>query len=172
MLPTLDELNRLGGDGFRDAVRPLFEGAARFTDRLERARPFASYEDLLEKALDIALRMPEAEQLELIDSHPRIGAAPSTVSGLSHREQGYDRAPPGVDAELQAALEALNEAYEERFGFRFVIFVAGRPRSAIVPIIEQRLGASREEEKRRALGDVITVARDRLQRLGMAGEGA
>ena len=35
--------------------------------------------------------MPEAEQIELIDAHPRLGAPPATVSAASYREQGYDR---------------------------------------------------------------------------------
>ena len=108
--------------------------------------------------------MPEDAQIELLDSHPRIGAQPGTVSDLSYREQGY-----GLErgtAELHARLDRLNEAYERKFGFRFVIFVAGRPRSAIAKIMEQRLEGEREEEKRRALRDVLAIARDRAHKLG------
>ena len=73
-------------------------------------------------------------QLELIDAHPRIGAPPESVSAHSYIEQGYDResAAAGAEAErarIAAELEQLNRAYEERFGFRYVIFVAGRPRA-------------------------------------------
>ncbi|MDQ3937294.1 MAG: 2-oxo-4-hydroxy-4-carboxy-5-ureidoimidazoline decarboxylase [Chloroflexota bacterium] len=166
MLPLIEQLNELEAADFERALAPLFEGAPRFVTRLGTERPYGSYEQLLERAEEIALTMPEQEKLELIDSHPRIGAAPASVSALSYREQGYDRAPASADPELQATLDRLNEAYEQRFGFRFVIFVAGRPRSAIVPIIEDRLGASRDEEKERALRDVIAIARDRLRKVG------
>jgi OHCU decarboxylase len=172
MLPPIEQVNELDPADFELALEPLFEGAPRFVARLATGRPYASYEALLERAEEIALTMPEEEQLELIDGHPRIGAAPASVSALSYREQGYDRAPSSADPKLQATLDRLNEAYEQRFGFRFVIFVARRPRSAIVPIIEERLNATRQDEKRRALHDVFAIAADRLARLGVAEEGA
>ncbi|MCY7417600.1 MAG: 2-oxo-4-hydroxy-4-carboxy-5-ureidoimidazoline decarboxylase, partial [Chloroflexi bacterium] len=66
----------------------------------------------------------------------------------------------------------LNDAYEARFGFRYVIFVAGRSRSAIVPLLEQALAAEREAERHRGLTDVVAIARARAATLGMhtAGE--
>ena len=62
-------------------------------------------------------------------------------------------------------LDALNEAYERVFGFRFVIFVAGRPRSAIVPMLEASLRDERISELRRGVDDVVYVAADRLRTL-------
>lgn len=140
----------------------LFEGAPAFTRRLEAQHSG----DVLAHAEEIALSMPEADQIELLNSHPRIGAAPATVSALSYREQGYDR-DPGT-AELQARLDRLNGEYEARFGFRFVIFVAGRSRAEIAEIMQGRLDADRTEEKRRALADVVAIARDRARKLGVA----
>jgi 2-oxo-4-hydroxy-4-carboxy--5-ureidoimidazoline (OHCU) decarboxylase len=141
----------------------LFEGAPAFVSRLEADQS----DDVLARAEEIALAMPESEQVQLLNSHPRIGAAPATVSALSYSEQGYDR-DPGT-AELQDRLDRLNEAYEARFGFRFVIFVAGRSRAEIADIMQSRLDAHRDEEKRRALTDVVAIARDRALKLGVAG---
>jgi 2-oxo-4-hydroxy-4-carboxy-5-ureidoimidazoline decarboxylase len=143
-------------------LRLLFEGAPRFVDRLA-GQPAGSLDDLLDRAKEIALTMPEDEQVELLGAHPRIGAAPAGISALSHREQGYDR--EHGTAELQARLDRLNDAYEQRFGFRFVIFVAGRSRSEIAQIMEDHLAADRDAELRRALSDVIAIARDRARRL-------
>ena len=58
----------------------------------------------------------------------------SDLSPASAREQGDDAAPA-----VLAELAELNRAYEERFGFRFVVFVNRRPRSAIVPVLRERL---------------------------------
>jgi 2-oxo-4-hydroxy-4-carboxy--5-ureidoimidazoline (OHCU) decarboxylase len=146
----------------RSDLGVLFEGAPAFTKRLEEQE----LDGAMARAEQIALSMPEADQIELLNSHPRIGAAPTTVSALSYREQGYDR-DPGT-AELQERLDRLNEEYEARFGFRFVIFVAGRPRAEIADIMESRLDADRGEEKRRALTDVVAIARDRALKLGVA----
>ena len=52
----------------------------------------------------------------------------------------------------------LNELYQQRFGFRYVIFVAGRPRDEIVPLIEHALVNDREVELRRAVDDAIYIA--------------
>jgi 2-oxo-4-hydroxy-4-carboxy-5-ureidoimidazoline decarboxylase len=95
----------------RPTLERLFEGAPRFLDRLEAAGPFPSVDVLFHVARDIAHAMPEADQIELIDAHPRLGAPPGTVSQMSYTEQGYDRgtAAPG---DVAAELERLNDAYE------------------------------------------------------------
>ena len=147
----------------------LFENAPRFLERLrdERADTVA---ELLGRAERLAQDLPQEERIELIDGHPRIGADPATVSATSFREQGYDRAPHGADDELAARLAWLNDAYEDRFGFRFVVFVAGRPRAEIADFMESRLDAERDEELERALGDVFAIARDRLARMNVSQE--
>jgi 2-oxo-4-hydroxy-4-carboxy--5-ureidoimidazoline (OHCU) decarboxylase len=176
-LPSLEALNELPADEFAGAVGPLFERAPRFLARLAAARSFSSWEELFERSLQIALAMPEADQLELIDGHARLGADPAGVrarSELSYREQGYDR-PASDGAGSHAAeegpaaeLSRLNDAYEDRFGFRFVVFVAGRTRTELLPELRAALLAGRAAEIRRALGDVVAIARDRYQRLAAA----
>ena len=138
----------------------LFEGAPRFVERLAA---FDSPEQALEAANAVARSMPEDEQIELLNAHPRIGAAPSSVSAFSYAEQGFDQ-DPGT-AELQARLDQLNDEYERRFGFRFVVFVAGRPRAEIADVMESRMSAPREEELARGLSDVVAIAKDRLGKL-------
>jgi 2-oxo-4-hydroxy-4-carboxy--5-ureidoimidazoline (OHCU) decarboxylase len=150
-------------DAPSDLLARLFEGAPSFVARL-REEQVESWTGLLDRAETIALAMPEEEQLELLNAHPRIGADPARVSALSFREQGYDH-DPGT-TELGARLDRLNDEYERRFGFRCVIFVNGRPWSEIADVIEVKLGADREEEKRRALTDVVAIARRRLIDLG------
>jgi 2-oxo-4-hydroxy-4-carboxy--5-ureidoimidazoline (OHCU) decarboxylase len=166
-IPPMRELDAMGASEFAAALGPLFEGAPRFVDRIGADRPYGSYASMLERARIIASTMPEDEQIELLDSHPRIGAPPASISELSYREQGYDRPAPGAEEgdALQAQLDRLNAAYEERFGFRFVIFVAGRPRQEIGRILGASRERDREQEKQRGLRDVIAIAEDRLRHL-------
>jgi 2-oxo-4-hydroxy-4-carboxy-5-ureidoimidazoline decarboxylase len=151
----------------RATLEALLENAPRFVDRLTSGE-YASWDDLLTRGEQLARTLPPDEQLELIDGHPRIGALPSSVSATSFREQGYDR-DPGTP-ELQARLDRLNNDYEARFGFRFVVFVKGRPRSLIADLMELRLRADRDAELARALRDVFAIARDRLAHLTTAQE--
>jgi len=153
-------LDALPEDAFVAAVAPWFEGAPRFLARLAAARPFGDEPTLFGRAAAIALAMPEAEQIELIDAHPRLGAPPASVSAASHREQGYDR----DTTEAIAELGRLNDEYEARFGFRYCVFVNGRSRRALVPVLEAALAADRGSEIRRAVSDVVAIARDRAAR--------
>jgi len=175
--PGLERLNTLSEADFATAMEPLFEGARRFLQRLARARPFAFEDELFRAARETAHAMPEEEQLELLAAHPRIGADPASLSHLSRQEQGFDRdsdegddesdeeEPRGEPAYVGEELAMLNEIYQAHFGFRYVVFVAGRPREAIIPLIEIALRNDRDTELRRAVDDTIYIAADRLSSL-------
>jgi 2-oxo-4-hydroxy-4-carboxy--5-ureidoimidazoline (OHCU) decarboxylase/N-acetylglutamate synthase-like GNAT family acetyltransferase len=165
--PRVEDLDQLPAEAFVAEVTPLFEGAPRFLARLSEERPFGSDERLLEAAFEVAHGMPEEERLELVEAHPRIGAPPETVSEASYGEQGYaDEAAD--DPEVTRAYEELamlNDIYEGRFGFRYVVFVAGRPKAEIVPLLEHALRNERDAELRRAVDETIYIAGDRLRTL-------
>jgi 2-oxo-4-hydroxy-4-carboxy--5-ureidoimidazoline (OHCU) decarboxylase len=166
---------------FAAAVAPLFEGAPRFLGRLAAARPFGSIEELFAQARTIAQAMPRDERLELIDAHPRLGAPPATVSAMSFREQGYDAARAEAQpadmtdatvadaavarARIAGELDRLNAAYEARFGFRYCVFVAGRPREALLPGMVAALEADPTTELARAIDAVVDIAADRYAML-------
>ncbi len=166
-------------------IAELFERAPRFLARLDADGPYDTIDDLFVAARRIAHAMPEEEQIELIDAHPRLGAPPGTVSAMSHTEQGYDRetgTEPTESTErterterteptepritgVAAELEWLNDAYEARFGFRYCVFVAGRPREALLPGMAAALAADRDAELHRALDAVVDIAIDRHAKL-------
>jgi 2-oxo-4-hydroxy-4-carboxy--5-ureidoimidazoline (OHCU) decarboxylase len=127
-----------------DELAELFSGRTRLVERLSREQ------DPLGRAVDIIRAAPEDEQAEALAAHPRIGEA-------SPEQRGDD---PAVLAELAE----LNRAYEERFGFRFVVFVDRRPRSAIVPVLRQRLERTRNEELETGIEELVAIARDRWRR--------
>jgi 2-oxo-4-hydroxy-4-carboxy--5-ureidoimidazoline (OHCU) decarboxylase len=158
------KLDAASEDEFIATMTPLFEGAPRFLRRLAAARPFDSVDALFERARDIAAAMPEEEQIELVDAHPRLGAAPGSVSALSYVEQGYTRGPEAASP-LAAELERLNVAYEGRFGFRYCVYVAGRSREALLPDMRAALDGDRAAELRRGLGAVVDIARDRYDKV-------
>ena len=163
--PRVADLDLLPIETATAVLGPLFEDSPRFLGRLAALRPFGDDAGLIAAAHELARTLPEDEQVELLDAHPRIGADPAAVSALSHAEQGYDEDAPPQEPWIADELEALNDAYERLFGFRFVIFVAGRPRSEIVPILEASLRDERISELRRGLDDVVYIAGDRLATL-------
>jgi len=139
----------------------LFEHAGPLLGRLRAAEPFVSGAAMLARAREILNDLSETDQIAVINAHPRIGERPDKVSALSFKEQGYDRdtTPP----EVLRRLATLNEEYEQKFGFRFVVFVNRRSQEAIVPILEARLRGTRDDERRTALREILAIAEDRLK---------
>lgn len=120
---------------------------------------------MIARAREILRTLPEKDQVAVINAHPRIGEKPDTVraqSAISFREQGYegDVTPP----EVFLRLARLNEEYEQKFGFRFVVFVNRRSKEALIPVLESRLRGSRDEERATALREILAIAQDRCSR--------
>src|SRR6185503_14463400 len=90
---------------------------------------------IIAKARGALDRMTEDERIAVLNAHPRIGADPASLSMRSRREQG--------DAATLQVLDELNDAYEDNFGFRFVVSAAGRPTTDTVPVLRARLTTTR-----------------------------
>ena len=134
-----------------EQLAELFEGRTRLVEKL------GALEDPLGSAQAVIGELSEEEKLEALNTHPAIGA--KNLSTRSSAEQGRDD-----DPETLAELERLNAEYEERFGFRFVVFVNRRSKSEIVPILRERLERSREEELETAVKELVAIAEDRWRR--------
>jgi 2-oxo-4-hydroxy-4-carboxy--5-ureidoimidazoline (OHCU) decarboxylase len=134
-----------------DELAELFEGHTRLVERL------AELEDPLGQAEDVLRELSDEEKVEALNMHPAIGA--KTMSARSAAEQGSD-ADPAVLTELAY----LNQVYEEKFGFRFVVFVAGRRKREILEVLRERIGRTREEELETGCRELVAIARDRWTR--------
>jgi len=134
-----------------EELAELFEGRTRLVELLaEREHP-------LQAVPDVLAELSEADKLEALGAHPAIGAR----AGLSERsaaEQGAD-----ADPVILTELAYLNQVYEEKFGFRFVVFVNGRPKTEVLEVLRGRLEHDREEELETALGELLAIARDRWE---------
>jgi 2-oxo-4-hydroxy-4-carboxy--5-ureidoimidazoline (OHCU) decarboxylase len=131
-----------------DELAELFEGRTRFVELL------AHVEDPLTWAHELVRELTDTEKKEVLDAHPAIGAKAS--SERSAREQGTDD-----DPQVLAELAELNRAYEEKFGFRFVVFVNGRSRREIVPVLRERLEHTREEELETGVDELVQIGVNR-----------
>ena len=135
-----------------DQLAELFEGRTRFVERLaEEPEPLA-------RACTLVHELPEHEKREVLDAHPAIGQSVG-LSARSRAEQGTD-----VDPDVLAELTRLNAAYEERHGFRFVVFVNRRPKAEILEVLRRRIDNPTDEELETALSELVAIARDRWER--------
>jgi 2-oxo-4-hydroxy-4-carboxy--5-ureidoimidazoline (OHCU) decarboxylase len=135
-----------------DQLGELFEGDTALVRKL------AATDDPLGHAREVAAGLTEEEKLEALNAHPAIGAR-TGLSARSAAEQGAD-----ADPEVLAELARLNAEYEERFGFRFVVFVNRRPKAEVLEALRGRIGRTREEELDTAVGELCAIAEDRWRR--------
>jgi 2-oxo-4-hydroxy-4-carboxy--5-ureidoimidazoline (OHCU) decarboxylase len=133
----------------REELSELFEGDTALVRRL------AELDDPLGRAPEVVRELSEDEKLEALNAHPAIGRR-AGLSARSAAEQGAD-ADPAVLAELAE----LNREYEDKFGFRFIVFVNRRPKAEILEVLRNRINRTREEELDTAVGELVAIAEDR-----------
>jgi 2-oxo-4-hydroxy-4-carboxy--5-ureidoimidazoline (OHCU) decarboxylase len=131
-----------------DELAELFEGRTTLVERL------AARNDPLGSAEEVIAKLDEREKVQALNAHPAIGAR--NLSERSATEQGIGDHPA-----VLTELAYLNQVYEEKFGFRFVVFVNGRPKSEILGVLQRRLERTREEELETGLSELVAIARDR-----------
>jgi 2-oxo-4-hydroxy-4-carboxy--5-ureidoimidazoline (OHCU) decarboxylase len=130
----------------------LFEGRTRLVERL------AEIDDPLGRAEDVLVTLCHEDKVEALAAHPVIGQQ-AGLSTRSAAEQGAD-----ADPEVLEELARLNAEYEQRFGFRFVVFVNGRPKAEVLELLRKRIERTRDEELDTACRELVAIARDRWTR--------
>jgi 2-oxo-4-hydroxy-4-carboxy--5-ureidoimidazoline (OHCU) decarboxylase len=139
-----------------DELAAVFERAPLLAERVRGDDPAS----IVASARSQIARMTDDERIGVLNAHPRIGADPASLSALSRLEQ-----VGGADVTTLRELASLNDEYERRFGFRFVVFVAGRSSAEIVPVIRERMGRTRADELATGIEEFLAITRDRLERL-------
>jgi 2-oxo-4-hydroxy-4-carboxy--5-ureidoimidazoline (OHCU) decarboxylase len=131
-----------------EQLAELFEGHTVLVERL------VQLEDPLERADEVLATLSEDEKIEALDAHPAIGAR--RLSARSAAEQGFDSDPA-----ILSELAYLNQVYEEKFGFRFVVFVHGRSKREVLEVLRDRIARTREEELDTGCRELVAIARER-----------
>ena len=158
----------------RDAFVARFGGVYEHSPWIAEAvyrRGLRPAEDLpagLAAAMAEVLAQADTEsKLALIRAHPDLAGRAAIAGGLteaSRSEQagaGLDRCTP----EEYRRFQELNDAYKAKFGFPFILAVAGKSRHDILAAFEARIGNDPETEFRSALDQIDRIARLRLEAL-------
>ncbi len=135
-----------------DELAELFEGRTALVEAL------AAVEEPLGRAEEVVGTLSREDKVEALNAHPAIGAR-GPLSARSAAEQGED-----AEAAVLSELSYLNQVYEEKFGFRFVVFVAGRPKREILEVLRGRIGNTEEQELDTGCRELVAIARDRWEK--------
>jgi OHCU decarboxylase len=155
------EVQALDRDGFVARFGGVYEATPELAVAAWGGRPFPDRAALVAAFAAAADALDEPAVLALLRAHPQL-AATAAMSHQSRREQqaaGLTVLDPAGRDQLQAG----NVAYLERFGFPFIIAVAGLGPDDIARELAIRLGHDRADELPAALEQVKRIAALRLE---------
>ncbi len=136
-------------------------GSRRWAESVAAARPFESWAALVETAGRIWRGLAPEEWLEAFAAHPRIG---ERKAGWSSREQAGMR---GASEETIHAIAEGNRAYEEKFGFLYLVCATGRSADEMLIDLRTRMSNERDAELRVAAEEQRKIIELRLEKLVM-----
>jgi OHCU decarboxylase len=130
-------------------------------------RPFASHLELLSAAESAFKPLGEADWLEAFAAHPRIGDRAALAERFASTRAWAEGEQAGTLAASDGVLDALakrNRAYEERFGFVFIVCATGLRASQMLASLEERLGNPRDVELSFAADEQRKITHLRLRK--------
>lgn len=166
-LLSLQDLNALNHEEFIQALSQLFEGPPWIVAEAWHAHPFHTRNDLYNALCTVMYQATPDQQIALLRAHPDLvgrAALEGKLSSASTSEQasaGLNQLSP---TEI-ATFTQLNQTYQARFGFPFVICARENKKESILAGFTARLHNTRDQEITIALREVAKICAFRLQDL-------
>ncbi|UPM44985.1 2-oxo-4-hydroxy-4-carboxy-5-ureidoimidazoline decarboxylase [Halocatena salina] len=160
---TVERLNQADKGTFVEILGGVYELSPWVAERTWSQQPFTSIDDVQETMESTVRNASREEKLALLRAHPDLGER-ADMTEASQREQ----ASAGLDQLTQDQYEAfqrLNEAYQDKFEFPFIMAVKDESPGAIREAMEDRLDHSNSEEFQTALDEVNKIAQLRIEKL-------
>ncbi len=162
-LTSLDELNNLSAEDFKAALAPAFENAPWVAGAVVDGRPFNSLTTLHKTMIAHLAGLPDEALADFLRGHPRL--SPQTLRRGTTLESTAEQTSAGLDvldAATGARLDALNAAYEARFGFPFILAIRHTSLATLLATFERRLAASPEAEHAETMVEIAAISWMRL----------
>ncbi|MEX2323507.1 MAG: 2-oxo-4-hydroxy-4-carboxy-5-ureidoimidazoline decarboxylase [Acidimicrobiia bacterium] len=131
---------------------------------MTEGRPYQELAHLLADAEEQWWELTSEDWMEAFASHPKIGerwAGNDTHTAWSRDEQSA----VGDDSELATALAEANEAYEDRFGYTFIVFASGKTGEEMLALCRERLANDELTELGMAATEQARITNLRLRKM-------
>ena len=169
MTLTIARLNEAPADEAVALLEGIYEHSPWIATAAMAQRPFDDVAHLARALADATRAGGRDAQLALLRAHPRL-AGKAMVAGTLTAESTDEQTRSGLTqcspAEF-AQLHALNDAYDRRFGWPFILAVRGPTgqgltRAEIIATFERRLSDDADAEFDECLRNVHRIAQIRL----------
>lgn len=162
-LSSLDELNALPAAEFKVALAPVFENAPWVAEGVASVRPFISLTTLHKAMIAQLSALHDDALIAFLRGHPRL--SPETLRRGTTAESTAEQTAAGLgalDGATNARLDALNEAFETKFGFPFILAIRHASLATMLATFERRLAASPAAERAEAMMEIAAISWMRL----------
>jgi len=135
--------------------------STRWLEAMVQGRPYGSAARLRDAADSAWAAASASDWHEAFAAHPRIGDKPATGSWSAKEQAGMSDA----SADVRAALQQANQAYEARFGHVYIVCATGKSADELLATIKKRLDNAADEELVVAAAQLHEITRLRLEKL-------
>ena len=159
-------VNELDKNEFLSFFGNIFENSAWVAEKAFIKAPFRDFNDLQLKMIEIFESLSYEKQLEIILSHPDL-ADKVKIGSLSIESKNEQKKSNLDNCTLEEFNEfkTLNNSYKEKFGFPFILSVAGKNKNEILNTFKKRILSNKKHEFNEAKIQVINIAINRLENL-------
>jgi 2-oxo-4-hydroxy-4-carboxy-5-ureidoimidazoline decarboxylase len=161
---AIQDVNRMDESTFVSIFGSVYERSSWVAEAAWQHRPFASL-DGLHGAMDRMVQgAGQSRQMTLIRAHPEL-AGRLAASGQLTAESRSEQAHAGLSSlseNLTKRMLDLNDSYQKKFGFPFIICARLNNVGTILQAMEDRLTNTDEMEFSTALQEISKIARLRL----------
>lgn len=143
-------------------------GSRNWARAMTAARPFQSADRLFDEADAIGGALSGQDWLEAFRAHPKIGEKKAASAQSAQAQKWSTQEQSGTEEALASTMAALaegNRAYEQRFGFIFIVCATGKSSEEILAMLNGRLANEPGEELKVAAEEQRKITRLRLERL-------
>ncbi len=158
-----NDLNNLNKDKFISLFGVIFEKTQWIAEQLLEQKPFINKDDLIDKMIQIYETSKKKEILNILRSHPKL-AVEKNLTKYSSKEQSSANLKSCTNEEYEE-FKKLNDQYEKKFGFPFIIAVKGKDKIEILNNFRQRINNDVELEFKESKNQVKKIALFRLNEL-------
>ncbi len=164
---NLNRINELDRAGVEEAFSSCC-GSRSWAQAMIAGRPYASEDELIRQCEASWQKLSTADWLEAFAAHPKIGDIESLKKKYSSTKAWAEQEQSGVGGaaeELLKELSALNEAYERKFGYIFIVCATGKSAYEMLGILKRRIDNPPDEELKTAIEEQKKITRLRLEKL-------
>ena len=143
-------------------------GSKRWASQMVKWRPFDNVDQLKEHARDIWWKLEAADWLEAFRSHPKIGERQAEANASQKAQYWSGQEQSGVHDAARETLDSiadLNQEYEAKFGYIFIVCATGKSSEEMLAILRQRLKNGPDDELRIAANEQAKITELRLRKM-------